>query len=298
MSKVFRTGLRPVDMLGCMLRKLSVLLFLCLSSALAQQVAGLELFGVRHFSVNDLARGLNTAATRIGNSVVVRTDFGILTLWTGEREYLWLPAGEQEPAQRRLSAPVTEAGGELWAPLDLLHDLGASISGVVLVLPDRTRLVLAGEAAQEPVPVLGERPAAAAGDSQVIELANGVLALRMTAGGQSLLLVDLGLLGLAYPERRSDFDSFNAGLEGQRPLYFVLSASEPGLADLSFLIRQPGVNSRLDPADGVVIVQGEPSALGPGSSLSGVLLLPAATNLRGNLQVQWQQVTADMIFRR
>ena len=283
-------------MLSPMLRSLSVLIILCLGSAAAQQVASLELYGVRHFSVGDLARGLDTVATRTGSSVVVRTGFGILTLWTAERDYLWLPTGEAVPVEGRLSVPVTEAGGELWAPLQLLTDVGANISGVVLILPDRTRLVLSGEPAA--LPALTGPPAAAAGSSQVIDLDNGVRALRMTAGGQSVLLVDLGLLGLAYPGQRNDFDSFNAGLDGQRPLYFVLSASEPGPAELSFGIRQSGISSRLDPADGVVIVQGDAATLGPGSSLSGVLLLPAATNLRGTVQVEWQQLTTDMIFRR
>lgn len=285
-------------MLARMLRRLSVLLILCLGCAFAQQVAETELYGVRHFSVHDLARGLDTAATRIGSSVTVRTGFGIITLWAGERDWLWLPAGESEPHELRLSVPVTEAGGELWAPQELLVEIGASVSGVVLVLPDRTRLLLASETPGAATPVPALPPPGATARSQIIDLDNGVKALRMTAGEQSVLLVDLGLLGLAYPGLRSDLDAFNAGLDGRRPLYFVLSASEPAEADLSFGVRQSGVNSRLDPMDGVVIVQGDAAAVAPGSSVSGVLLLPAATNLRGTVQVEWQQLTADMIFRR
>ncbi len=284
-------------MLAGMLCRLAALLILCLGCAFGQQVAETELYGVRHFSVNDLARGLDTAATRIGNSVTVRTGFGMITVWAGERDWLWLPAGETEPRELRLSVPVTDAGGELWAPRELLEEIGASISGVVLVLPDRTRLLLSGETPGVPAPLPALPPPSATARSQIIDLANGVKALHLTAGEQSVLLVDLGLLGLAYPGLRSDLDEFNAGLDGQRPLYFVLSASEPAEADLSFGIRQSGVNSRLDPTGGVVIVQGD-AAVAPGSPVSGVLLLPAATNLRGTVQVEWQQLTADMIFRR
>lgn len=284
-------------MLALMLRRLAALIILCLGSVSAQQVAGLELQGVPHFSLNDLAGGLGTVATRIGSSVVVRTDFGILTAWVGERDWLWLPAGEAEPVERRLGVPVTEAGGDLWAPLQLLQDLGATVSGVVLIMPDRTRLLLTDGPAPPQQPASAPAPVVPGG-SQVIELANGVRALRLTAGGQSVLLVDLGLLGLAYPGRRDDFDSFNASIEGHRPLYFVLSSDQAAAADLSFGIRQSGVNRRLDPADGVVIVQGDAGTVEPGKPLSGVLLLPAATNLRGMVQVEWQQLTADMIFRR
>lgn len=277
------------------------LLLLALGSSAAQQVAASEFLGVRHFSVTDFARGLGTSATGFGNSVVVRTDFGILTLFTGERDYLWLPEGGTEPREYRAAVPVTEAAGHVWATMEILDTMGATVSGVVVVLPDRSRLVLtgnlpAGGAAAASLPPFQRAPADSG--SEVIELANGVRALRMTQGEYSLLLVDLGLLGLAFPEQRGELDAISAGLAGRRPLYFVLSADSPAPAVLSFSVLQPGMNARLEPPDSVVIVQGSQLELAPGSPVSGVVLLPAATNLRGPLRVEWQQVTAEMIFRR
>ncbi len=280
-------------------RWLTAALLLC-GFALGQQLATTEVFGVSYVSVADLARGLGTGATSIGSSTVVRTGFGILTVFAGEQDFLWQDSAGSGTTELRLNAPVLELAGEVWAPLSMLEQLGGTVSGIVVIMPDRTRLLLA-DATAEP-PTLPQEPAAIAppraAGSATVELANGVRALRLQAQGQSMLLVDLGLLALAYPERRPELDSFNAELGGYRPLYFVLGASTPGPANLEFRLSQAGMNATLGPDDGVVILQGDPARVGPAAALSGVLLLPPTTNLRLPLQVQWLQQTGALVFRR
>src|SRR5690554_3754679 len=116
--------------------------------ALGQQLATTQVFGVSYVNVADLARGLGTSATRLGTSTVVRTGFGILTVFAGEQEFLWQETAGSETTELRLSAPVLDLSGELWAPLSLLEQLGGTVSGIVVIMPDRTRLLLAAAPAE------------------------------------------------------------------------------------------------------------------------------------------------------
>ena len=197
---------------------------------------------------------------------------------------------------------MVELAGELWAPLSLIGQLGGTVSGIVVIMPDRSRLLLNDGPVSQPAPAAADpAPAHVVRVPQAngtVPLANGVQALRLHALGQSVLLADLGLLALAYPDQRVAFDSFNAGLSGYRPLYFVLSAGVAGPAHLEFNLDQGSLSTRLAPEDGVVILQGDPREVGPGQPLSGILLLPLATNLRAPLQVQWLDQTMSMVFRR
>ena len=134
--------------------------------------------------------------------------------------------------------------------------------------------------------------------SELVELGNGVSALRFRAGTQSVLITDLGLLALVQPAERSRFDEFMRELSGYRPLYFVLSAAEQGETSLEFTVRQGSMSRKLTEGDGVVLLSGDPATVAPGKPVSGVLLLPGTTNLRAPLQLQWQHLSAGMIFRR
>ncbi len=296
-------------MLTVMLRKTVCMLVLCLlfaGSGAARQVARISLLGLDYVSADDVARNLGTVATRLGSSVVLRTDFGILTLFEGEADYLWLPGSSGEPEERRLSVPPQRRGDTMWVPLELLTAIGATVSGVVVIMPDRTRMVLsepgampATAAAEEGLEALPAPPPGlpAAGTEQV-DLANGVSALRLSTGSQSVLITDLGLLSLVQPEQRSSFDEFMKELSDYRPLYFVITAATEGSYSTDFRIQQGSLVSELRIGNGVVLLQGDPDMVAPGQPVSGVLLLPQGINLRASVQVQWQQRSAGMIFRR
>lgn len=282
----------------------TVLAFLLLlGGGAARQLARLNMLSGEYVSVDDLARNLGTVATRLGSSVVLRTGFGILTLFEAEADYLWLPDGASEPEERRLSLPPVHRGETLWAPLELLPALGATISGVVVIMPDRTRLVLtepgelppATATPQEAPNLPAVRPASTGGP---VELGSGVMGLRLSTDDQSVLITDLGLLSLIQPERRHSFDAFMQELNGYRPLYFVITAAAEGSASMDFRVRQGSSERALRVGDGVVLLQGDPDNVAPGQPVSGVLLLPETVNLRAAVQVQWQQQSSGMIFRR
>lgn len=312
------------------MRVLAALLILATGgTALAQGVATRMLAGHLHVSLDDIGARLGQAVTAFGSSLTVRSGFGNLTLWLDSREALWLPQGAVEPEILELPFPVHEAGDTLWAPVEVLTLMEATISGQVVIMPDRTRLVLALPAAAadiraNPEPPdsspgatappadglsgdAGAQPGAGSGpglpgaglrDWEPVRLENSVPGLRLYSGSQSLLLLDMGLLGLAFPESRAQFDAFLAQAGTERPLYFVLTSSEHGPWDARFEFSQDGLNTVAEPPYDVVLLEGDLESVGPGATVSGVILLPSATNLRQPLQVEWQQVTAQIVFRR
>lgn len=273
-----------------------LLLLLAFASGQAQHVASQSRLGLTFFSLTQLATGLQSELTVLGNSAVLRSSFGILTVWLDDAEYMWRPAGAAEPAEGRLTAPTFSEDGEVWAPLELIQVMGGTVSGVVVVMPDRSRLVLGNGPEPEPDPSAWQP--LPAGHGEVLSLAEGVQALRLTAADQSVLLVDLGLLALAQPDQRAQLDAFNAGLEGFRPVFFTISSTVSSEPVLSFTFSQPGVAATLTAPHGLVILSGDGHGVAPGAPLSGVLLLPEATNLREALQVEWNQLKAQMVFRR
>lgn len=278
---------------------LAVLLFLLAPAApgMAQQLARTSFHAADYFSLDDLARNLGTVTGQLGGSTVLRTGFGILTLFTDTGEWLWSAEGSAGSAEGRLALPPVQSGGTLWVPLELLDILGATVSGVVVVLPDRTRLLLTEPA--QPGAVAAPPPASAPlAASELIELGNGVNALRLNHGSQSLLITDLGLLSLVQPAERSSFDQFMQELSGYRPLYFVLSAATAGTYSAEFTVRQGSLERELSSGAGVVLLRGDTETVAPGRPVSGLILLPETTNLRAPLQVQWQHLSAAMIFRR
>lgn len=283
-------------MLGAdMVRTLLMLAaFLACAAASARQVSTTVLAGVPYLKVSEFAGALGTVPTVLGPSVVLRTGFGVATLFTGSSDYLWLPGGANEPFEGSLPVPVREQDGELWAPLELVDALGGSVSGVVAIMPDRSRLLLSE---LQPPAVAAVTPAAPAG-SRSVELGHGVRALQLSVPGRSLLLADAGLLGLALPEQRAALDEFNKAAHGSRPLYFVFAADAESAFDASVRFSQEGLEETASFEGELVVLAGDPAAVGPDSPLSGLLLLPVTADLRRPLRVEWLEAGALFSFRR
>src|SRR5690554_749106 len=127
--------------LGAMTRLAVLLILMLLSLTSAQGVQVREFAGVTHVSLQDVATVLGEAATRVGDSVTLRTPFGVLTLFSGSQDGFWRAAAGGAEVELRLALPLREDRGALWAPLSLLTQLGGTVSGRVVVLPDRTRLL-------------------------------------------------------------------------------------------------------------------------------------------------------------
>lgn len=255
--------------------------------------------GEPYLSVHDFGTALGAPPTELGPSVVLRTDFGTLTLFHGSSDYVWSSGLEAGPREGQLPAPVREDGGELWAPLGLVPALGGSISGRVVIMPDRSRLLLAdAQTGAAAPPLLTEDTPGPPARHAVVELANGVQALQLHGDSGSLLLVDAGLLALAFPDLRRELDVFNADAHGFRPLYFVFAAHEETAFPAAVTFRQEGLTETAEFSAETVVLQGDAAAVEPGGPLSGVLLLPVTADLRRPLRVQWQEVDSEFRFRK
>lgn len=236
-------------------------------------------------SLTQLAREFGQVPTEVGDSVTLRLPEGVLTLWEGNSALLWFPSNG-ESVETRLARPTSFSDGHWWVSAQLARVLGGSISGRTLLLPGRARLLL-------------DLPAAhtSTGGSQQLSLPNSVQALSLTSGDQTLLLVDLSLLGLAYPDQQVKIDGFIAALGGQHALYFVLTTQTESSWEASFTVEQGGALLELQHPWDVAVLAGNEQLVTPAQPVSGVLLLPPSVNLRAALTVKWQDTAGATAFR-
>lgn len=240
-------------------------------------------------SLTQLAREFGQVPTVVGDSVTLRLPEGVLTLWEGEGALLWFPRSG-EPVEKELARPTTFSDGHWWVSTQLAAVLGGSVSGRTLLLPGRARLLLDLPGS------LGASGASGAG-SQQIRLPHNVQALSLTSGEQTLLLVDLGLLGLAYPDQQAEIDAFTVELAGQQALYFVLTSQTENSWEANFILQQGGTLLHLQHPWEVALLDGDEQLVAPARPVSGVMLLPASVNLRAALTVTWQDTAGTTVFR-
>ncbi|UCH25564.1 MAG: hypothetical protein JSV66_16785 [Trueperaceae bacterium] len=270
--------------------------FYCLTlSAVAQDISALKRFGATFFSLTELSRYLRFQATESTGNLTVRTPHGILIVFDGSPDVLWQPAAGSGPEDQSFSAPVIVEGGDWYAPEDLLQLFGIGLVDDALVLPGGGRLGLS----------FPQVLAAVSGDSyELIDLGNRVPALRYYAPGSagpetiSLLLVDLGLLALAYPEQQQQLDAFMSDIDRDRPLYFIVTGIQEGMWETSFLFQQGGVSLEVRYPFRVRLLEGEAGVVGPDRPVAGLILLPDEFNLRVPMRVTWSGVSAEVTFRR
>jgi hypothetical protein len=264
-----------------------VLFLLVSAAAFAREIPVLTRGDVQLLSLTQLGRNLGQLPSPAAGSVTLRLDSGVLTLFTDSTEALWFARGATEPVEARLSAATRFDGTDWWVALDLISLLGGSISGRTVLLPGQARLLL-----QQP----DTSGSAVAGEQ--VELARDVTALRLNSGATSVLLVDLGLLGLVHPEQRQELDSFLGELDGERPLYFVVTSSRESAWEAVFGFRQAELQFEARLPWQAVILEGDEQVVTPDQPVSGVILLPAEVNLRSPLEVTWQGRTGRITFRR
>ncbi len=264
-----------------------VLVFLA-GFAVAQDISTREWLGVRLFSVTDLGRVLGEPLTTFGSSATLRAPDGVATLFIGSADLLWQPAGAGAAEDVRLSVPVREEDGHVWAALDLLELAGYQVTGPVATRPGSFRLLLGAPGEQVELP--GLRGAA----WEEVDLGGSARGLRFTSGDLSVLLADPVVLGLAFPELREAFDSFTAETAGMRPLVFVLTSASDGPWTPRFTVA----GRVLAPPRGLVLLEGSLESVGPEHPVTGVLLLPPEVNLRLPQTVEWQQISTRFQFRR
>lgn len=257
-----------------------------LTFAVTQEIPLLTHAGQQLLSLTQLSRNLGQLPSVIGDTVTLRLEVGVLTLFQGSREALWFARGSTEPDEVTLAAATLHHDGHWWVATELISILGGSINGRALSLPGHARLLLERDA-----------NAASGSGNDTVLLANNVEALQLQQGPVSVLLADLGLLGLAFPEQQMKIDGFLAAQQGARPLYFVLTSSAASDWDGVFTFQQGTVQFTAGPQQ-LVILEGDPLTVAPQQPVTGVIMLPATLNLRSPLQVSWTETSGSITFRR
>lgn len=243
--------------------------------------------------LGQLARHLGEFPTADAGAVTVRTRAGVLTLFEGSADLLWQPRGAPLE-QRSLAAPLVRDGDEWWVGADVLPLLGARLLDGAIRLPDGTSLTLA----------YPDAPPVAEGE--LVDLGNAVPGLRLYLPGGagvraeavSLLLVDAGLLGLAFPDRRAELDRFIVEAGADRAFYFVVTALEESQWPPVFTFQQGEALIEARHPFRVQVLAGDPERVAPDAPAAGVILLPPDFNPRLPIRVVWGGAAGEIVFRR
>lgn len=247
--------------------------------------------------MSDLARLLSYSVTDSGNSVTLRTPEGVLVLFDDSPDLDWTPIDAVNTGATILSLPTPsfKEDGEWFAPTQVLDLLAASATSQTLTLPDGRELRLE-------IPATTQSQAAR--NSSLVDLGNGVMGLsfyKASPDGRdtlSLLLLDAGLMPLAFPEQRTQLDTVLTQLQEGKPLYFIVTSLADSSWDNRFRIEQDGRALEYSYPTGVSLLEGDATRVTPESPVSGVLLLPDWINLRRPISVTWAGVTATVRYRR
>ena len=162
-------------------------------------VSGLREGGFSYIALNEVARLEGFTTTENNTSLTIRSPDGVLVVFANSPDVLWQPSGGgQEGGDIGLSAPVLRRGATWYGPPDAVELLGLVAFETSLVLSNNTRVNVNYPAVTA--------SALGVGRSELTELGNGVYGLSLFASGSagsdtlSMLLADVGLLALAFPE--------------------------------------------------------------------------------------------------
>lgn len=285
-------------------------------------VDGLRHRGVDYVDAASLAAALGDVVTHGDGILTWRGSEGVATFFAGSADALLQRPGDAGADDWALSAPVIGASSPVappstggasasapafgWAlPLDALQLLGVAFemtpSGLLLHLPDGRDL---------PVVAVAEAPEASAEETgalasedigagwEMTEIA-GVPALRFFAEpDKSLLLLDLDLAPLAFPETTAAVDEAVASAGNDHALLLVVTALSAQAWNSSLVFAQDGRSIEVRHPYRLRVYQGEPDSVGPGASVAAVVLLPPSYSLYRPLAVTWEAIDATVTFRR
>jgi hypothetical protein len=266
-----------------------------LSRPLADPVA-VRLQGIwRLVAAADLARALGAHLDVTDGVLTLRARHGVLTAFAHAPDAVWHAAGAAAPDDIAAASPVTVVDGRWYLPEDMVGVLGVRVDGDTLALPDgqvRALVVLPPDAAP---PTSG---------AEVVALAPGVQALRLYAespsgpASVSLLVVDLGMLALAFPEQREALDAQVRALHAEKALFLVVTSLGPAAWEPALYVRQDDVEVLLRAPLAVQVLEGEPADLRPGAPVAAVAFLPSSFDLRRPLHVRWAGASGSLTLRR
>jgi hypothetical protein len=251
------------------------------------QISARQVAGVTYVSVSDLVGILGYSISESQSSLTIRSSNAVLILFADSPDISY--AGNEDT----LSAPVLKQE-EWFAPDDVLSFLGLSGLGKTVTLPDGRTLTLEFPS----VPTL------TSARSAVVDLGNSVDGLAFyapgTAGSEtvSVLLLDVGLMSLAFPEQQKVFDELREKFTSGKPIYVVVTALANSPWEPVFTLEQQGRVLEYRVPSSLTLLEGDASSVGPDTPVSGVFVLPDWVNMRDVITVSWSGITATMQFRR
>jgi hypothetical protein len=267
---------------------LMAFIFFGVQFSLAQTISARRDAGVLYVSLSDVAKQLGYSVSEGSGSLTVRFANTILTVFDDS------PDITLNGSDDTLSSSVFKRG-DWFAPDDALSFLNVSLEGETLILPDGHSVAL-------------EFPATRAtfGSSmwEQVELGNSVTGLSFYKEGNagdetvSVLMLDLKLLALAFPEQQKALDEVSGKFTKGKPIYFLVTALADSLWESSFTLEQDGKVLQYQAPSSLSLLEGDPNTVTPSTPVSGVLVLPDWVNLREPINVTWSGITASVQFRR
>jgi hypothetical protein len=247
----------------------------------------------RLIAIDDLARALGAPWREEQGSLTLRTAGGVLVAFVDSPDAWWQGLGDREANLVSAAMPVASIDGRYFLPEDMLGVLGVRVVGDALILPD-------GRARPLAIP----RPLERAGLSEVVSLGPGVEGLRLYAAAASgpdvvsLLAVDLGLLGLAFPAQQVALDVVLRELKAEKALFLVVTALADAAWQPAVYVVQDGIETLLSAPLTLQVLDGDPASVGPGRPVAAVAFLPPDLDLRRPLTLRWAGVSGTWTLRR
>jgi hypothetical protein len=244
-------------------------------------------------AIDDLARALGAPWRHEAGSLTLRAASGVLVAFVDSPDAWWQATGARDADLVSAAVPVLVDEGRYFLPEDLLGVLGVRVLGQTLLLPDGAVRPLA-------VP----RPLERAGFAEVVQLGPGVEGLRLFAAAAagpdavSLLAVDLGLLGLAFPAQQVALDAVLRELKAEKALFLVVTALADAAWQPAIYVLQDGRESLLSAPLTLQVLEGDPDHVTPERPVAAVAFLPLDLDLRRPLTLRWAGVTGSWTLRR
>jgi hypothetical protein len=257
-----------------------------LASVAWGQISARKVAGTVYISVTDLVSILGYSVSSTGDSLTIRTPENALILFANSPDITF--SGNEDT----LSAPVL-AQSEWMAPEDVLSFFGLSLLGNSIILSDGRSLGLEFPAV----------PTITSARTDIVDLGNSVEALAFYAPGSagpetvSVLLMDVGLMSLAFPEQQQTFDELRQKFSG-KPIYVVVTALAESNWESVFTLEQQGRVLEYSAPQSLSLLEGDSSTVSPDRPVSGIFILPDWVNLRDVITVSWSGITTTMQFRR
>lgn len=245
-------------------------------------------------AADDVARALGATPSDDGRAFTLRVASGVLTVFRDEPDALWQAAGTTTAAPVSSALPVQVVDGRWFLPEDLVGVLGARVEAGTLRLPGGGVRALA----------IAREPPAPGATAEVVELGTAVEGLRLFATGAageaavSLLAVDLGLVGLAFPAQQAALDLILRDLRDEKALLLVVTAVAPAAWQPAVYVVQDGRETLLSAPFSVQVLAGDPERVGPEAAVVAVAFLPPDLDVRRPLTLRWAGASGTWTLRR